>query len=548
MEEKMPPAENEVDAPLPPMRIPIFRMVWLTTLASNFGSLIQSVGASWMMVSLSASATLVALVQASTTLPIMLLALVAGAIADNMDRRLVMLAAQLFMLLVSIALAVCAAMDLLTPWLLLVFTFLLGCGTALNGPAWQASVGDMVPRRVLLSAVTLNAMSFNIARSLGPAIGGMIVAAAGAAAAFLVNALSYVGLIAVLLKWRPDIPPRLLPREKLGAAMAAGMRYVIMSPSLRLLMIRALLFSIGASAAPALMPLVARDLVAGGAVTYGVLLGAFGVGAVGGALVSGRLRRRFTTEWIVRGATIGMMVGVSITAVSTILPFTMIGLACAGAGWVLALSTLNASVQLGSPRWVVARGLAIYQMFAFGGMAVGSWVFGMIAEAHGVAFALLMIVPAHLVGLVAGLIKALPETETENLDLLGSWTEPKTAVPIEGRSGPIVVTIEYRISPAHMVAFLNAMDERRRIRMRDGARHWTLMRDLADERLWLERYHVSTWLDYVRHNQRRTQADAANGEALRDLHEGTWPPVVHRMIERQTGFMPGLRVPHTPEI
>ncbi len=547
MDEKLSFAEKEQEA-IPPLRIPIFRMVWLTTLVSNFGSLIQSVGASWMMVSLSASATLIALVQASTTLPIMLLALVAGAIADNMDRRLVMLAAQGFMLAVSIALTVCAALGVLTPWLLLVFTFLIGCGSALNGPAWQASVGDMVPRRVLSSAVTLNSMSFNIARSIGPAIGGMIVAVAGTAVAFLANTLSYVGLIAVLLRWRPDIPPRLLPRETLGAAMAAGVRYIVMSPSLRMMMVRALLFGFGAAGVPALMPLVARDLMSGDALTYGVLLGAFGVGAVGGALGSGRLRRRFTTEWIVRGATLSTMVGATITGVSHAMAFTLFGLGCAGAGWVLVLSTLNASVQLGSPRWVVARSLALYQIFAFGGMSLGSWVFGAIAETHGVDTALLMVAPAQMMGLLVGLYRPLPEMESQNLDLLDHWTEPRTAVPVEARSGPIVVTIEYRISPVNMVPFLNVMDERRRIRMRDGARNWTLLRDLAEERLWVERYHVSTWLDYVRHNRRRTQADAANSEALQELHEGPWPPVVHRMIERQTGFMPGLRVTHAWEM
>ncbi len=223
-------------------------------MASNFGGLIQSVGASWMMTSLAASPQMIALVQASTTLPIMLLSLWAGAVADNLDRRRVMLAAQGFMLFVSIVLAVCAWAGWLSPWLLLSFTFLIGCGTAINGPAWQASVGDMVPRSVLPSAVALNSMGFNIARSVGPALGGAIVAIAGAAAAFLTNALSYIGLIAVLARWKPDYAPRLLPRETLGLAMAAGVRYVRMSPSLRTVLIRAALFGIAASAVPAMMP------------------------------------------------------------------------------------------------------------------------------------------------------------------------------------------------------------------------------------------------------------------------------------------------------
>jgi MFS family permease len=526
-----------------PLALPIFRAVWLASMASNFGGLIQSVGASWMMTSLTASPQMIALVQASTSLPIMLLSLWAGAVADNLDRRKVMLAAQLFMLVVSVTLAVGAWSGILTPWLLLIFTFLIGCGTAVNGPAWQASVGDMVPRSALPSAVALNSMGFNIARSVGPAIGGVIVAAAGAAAAFLTNAVSYIGLIVVLARWRPDLPPRRLPRERLGVAMTAGVRYVAMSPSIRVVLLRAALFGIAAAAVPAMMPLVARDIVAGGPLTYGLLLGAFGVGAVGGAFASARLRRRFSTEWIVRGASIALAAGAALTAATGFLPLTLVALAIAGAGWVLALSTFNVSVQMASPRWVVARALALYQMAAFGGMATGSWMFGLIADHHGPEIALCAAACFQLVGVVAGLWWPVPGISDANLDPQDRWREPQTAVPVEPRSGPIVVTIEHRIAEADIAAFLSAMGERRRIRRRDGARHWTLLRDLEDPQLWVERYHVPTWLDYVRHNQRRTQADAANSEALRRLHIDGADPVVHRRIERQTGSLPNSREP-----
>src|SRR5690606_30293836 len=256
------PPEDRLSA-LSPLRHPIFRAVWLASMASNFGGLIQSVGASWLMTSIAESADMVALVQASVTLPVMLLSLLAGAMADNRDRRLVMIAAQLFMLAVSVALAVVAWMGLITPWLLLLLTFLLGCGGAFNAPAWQASVGDMVPRADLPNAVALNGMGFNIARSVGPAIGGAIVAAAGAAAAFAVNAVSYIALIAVLLRWRPPPNPQLLPRESLGMAIGAGIRYVAMSPAIRVVLVRAAVFGGGASAALALMPLVAKILIGG---------------------------------------------------------------------------------------------------------------------------------------------------------------------------------------------------------------------------------------------------------------------------------------------
>ena len=274
-----------------PFRNPVFRRMWFATVTSNFGGLIQSVGAAWMMTSLVGSPQMVALVQASNALPFMLLALLAGAVADNLDRRRVMLAAQCFMLTVSVTLALFAWQGWLTPWLLLTFTFLIGCGTAMNGPAWQASVGEIVRRDQLPDAVGLNSAGFNLARSAGPAIGGAIVAAAGVAVAFLVNAMSYLGLIAVLLRWKPNSAPRLLPREGLFTAMAAGLRYVAMSPNLRTVTLRSCVFGLTANALPALMPIVAKDLVKGGALTYGILLGAFGVGAVLGGLGSVWLRR-----------------------------------------------------------------------------------------------------------------------------------------------------------------------------------------------------------------------------------------------------------------
>lgn len=534
--------------PRSPFDLPLFRTVWVASLASNFGGLIQSVGASWMMTSLSGSPQMIALVQASVSLPIMLLSLWAGAVADNLDRRRVMLAAQCFMLLVSALLAAGSWAGLLTPWLLLTFTFLIGCGTAFNGPAWQASVGDMVPRAMLPSAVAYNSMGFNVARSVGPAIGGAIVAVAGAAAAFLVNALSYVGLIAVLARWKPDVPPARLPRERILVAMAAGIRYVRLSPPIRTVLIRAALFGFAASAVPALMPLVARDIIRGGPLTYGLLLGAFGVGAVAGALGSQSLRARFSTEGLVRLAAPALAIGAATTAATDWLALTLLALALCGAGWVVALSTFNVSVQMASPRWVVARALSLYQMAAFGGLAGGSWVFGMIASGHGVETALLAAAGVQLLSVAAGFIWRLPAISQLNMDPRDSWREPETAVPVEPRSGPIVITIEHRIAEANVPAFLAAMNERRRIRRRDGARHWALLRDLGDPELWIERYHVPTWLDYVRHNYRRTHADDANSEALRALRVDGSEPVVHRRIERQTGSLPATRDPDPREL
>lgn len=533
---------------LSPLSHPVFRAVWIASMFSNFGGLIQSVGASWMMTSITDSAHMVALVQASITLPIMLLALAAGAMADNYDRRKVMLAAQWFMLVTSVALSVCAWAGWITPWSLLCFTFLIGCGTAFNGPAWQASVGEMVPRHDLPGAVALNSMGFNIARSVGPAVGGAIVAAAGAAAAFAVNAVSYTGLIYVLNKWRPERPERPLPRETLGMAMAAGIRYAAMSPAIRVVLLRSVVFGIAACVVPALMPLMARDLIAGGPLTYGLLLGAFGAGAVGGALGTAAMRRRFSTEMIVRLGCVGFALATGVSAASSILLVTMAALTIAGAGWVLVLATFNVTIQMSAPRWVVARSLSLYQMAAFGGMAGGSWLWGALAEWGGVAMSLFVAVAVQLGCAVLGRWQPLPQTEELNLDPLYRWREPETAVPVEPRSGPVVVTIEYRIREADIPEFLAAMADRRRIRRRDGALHWALMRDLADPEIWIERYNTPTWLDYLRHNSRITQADAQIAERVRALHQGPGAPKVRRMLERQTGSLPTSRAPGAREL
>ncbi|WP_354076345.1 MFS transporter [Constrictibacter sp. MBR-5] len=516
-----------------PLNSPVFRAVWIASLASNFGGLIQAVGASWMMTSIGTAET-VALVQASVTLPIMLLSLPAGALADTLDRRTMMLAAQAFMLAASILLTACAWAGVITPWLLLTFTFLIGCGTALNGPAWQASVGEMVPKVDLPGAVVLNSMGFNLARSVGPAVGGMIVATAGAAAAFTVNAFSYLGLIFVLLRWKPAAEARTLPRESLRVAMGAGLRFAAMSGRVGTVLLRALVFGFAASAVQALLPLVAKHGIDGGPLTFGLLLGAFGAGAVGGAMASTRLRARLSNEMMVRLSCVGFGLATIVVGVSPWLLASMAALALAGAGWVLALSTFNVTVQLSTPRWVVARMLALYQVAAFGGMALGSWVWGVVAGSHDLLTALCIAGAVQLVCAAIGLLLPLPSTSGLNLEPVSRWTAPDLAVDIQQRSGPIVIQIEYLIDEADIDEFLEAMADRRRIHRRDGARHWTLMRDLADPRLWIERYHVPTWLDYVRHNQRTTQSDVALTDHARALHRGDGPPRVHRMIERPT--------------
>jgi MFS family permease len=487
-----------------------------------------------MMVTITDSDTMVALVQSATTLPIMIFSLAAGALADSFDRRRLMLLAQRAMMAASAVLALLALADVVTPWSLLIFTFLIGSGTALHNPSWQSSIGDLVPRKHIPEAVTLNSMAFNLMRSIGPAIGGLIVAAGGAAAAFALNAISYVPLIFALTRWKRDRTASMLPREAFGHAIWAGLSYVTMSPNLLKVICRGLAFGLGAIAVPALLPLVARDLSgSGGAVVYGLLLGSFGIGAIGGALLNTRIRESFSNEAIARVAFLGSALSAILVAVSSQTWLSCVGLLPAGACWVLTLSLLNVTVQLSTPRWVVGRALSLYQTATFGGMAAGSWLWGAAAAVHGSTVALIFSGIALVAGAALGIWYALPEFGSLNLDPLNQFKEPALRLDLKPRSGPVMIMIDYDIALEDVPAFLKAMTERRRIRIRDGARQWALLRDLENPNIWTETYHVPTWVEYIRHNMRRTHADAEITERLRALHRGE-SPKVHRMIERQT--------------
>jgi MFS family permease len=510
-----------------------FRMLWIAALTSNFGGLVQAVGAAWMMTSLTESQSMVALVQSSVTLPIMIFSLLAGVFADNFDRRKVMLIAQFFMLIVSILLAIMAYGGLLSPWILLGFTFLIGCGTALHNPSWQASMGDIVSRDELSAAVSLNSMGFNLMRSIGPAAGGAIVAIAGAAAAFTVNAFSYIGIITALWLWRPSTPKRRLPRERMGSAFSAGLRYVAMSPNLMKVIFRGFLFGLSAIAVLALLPLIVRELLQGGAFVYGVLLGCFGMGAVGGAFLNARLRSRFRNERITQSAFLGFAVSCVTLALSRHYVISSAALLLAGGSWVLALSLFNVTIQLSTPRWVVGRAVALYQTGVFGGMAGGSWAWGAIAENFGADRAMFVAAALLVLGALVGLRLPLPDSTDLNHDPLNTFTEPSLRLDLKQRSGPIMIMVDYEIAQQDVTAFLAAMNSRRRIRIRDGAQQWTLLRDLEDPDVWTETYHVPTWVEYVRHHERRTQADAESYERVLKLHRGKDRPKVHRMIERQ---------------
>lgn len=477
---------------------------------------------------------MVALVQSSNTLPIMVLSLVSGALADSLDRRRIMLVAQLFMFAVSVALALVAWAGWLSPWLLLGFTFVIGAGVALFNPAWQASIGDLVPRADVAGAVGLNSMGFNLARSVGPAIGGAIVAAAGAAAAFAVNAASYLLFIFGILRLPTSSRDAGLPREDVGPAIAAGFRYMVMSPVLIRVMARAALFGIGASSVLALLPLYARDTMGGTALTYGLYLGGFGVGAIGGVLANGWLRAKLRNERVVEIGFLGMAAAAAVLALLPVTAAVVPALLVAGAAWVLALSLFNTTVQLSTPRWVLGRALSFYQMAAFGGLAGGAWLWGWLADRAGVAVSFEVSALVLVAGGLAGWVLRLSDFGDVDLSPLGLVSAAEPRIDLRARSGPIFVMIDYEIAQEDVTEFLALMRERRRVRIRDGARRWALLRDLERPEVWSEKFYVATWVEYARHLARRTKADHAVHQAIRALHRGGEPPKVMRRIERQT--------------
>jgi MFS family permease len=517
-----------------PLRHAVFRRIWLASLLSNLGLLIQGVGAAWAMTQMTSSADKVALVQTALMLPIMLISMPAGAIADMYDRRIVALVSLAIALVGATALTVMAWLDLVTPNILLAFCFVVGCGMALFGPAWQSSVSEQVPAETLPAAVALNGISYNIARSFGPAIGGVIVATAGAVAAFGANALLYIPLLVVLFLWRRSSEPSRLPRERLNRAMVSGVRYIANSPSIRIVLARTLVTGIIGGSVSALMPLVARDLLDGGAQTYGIMLGAFGMGAVIGALNIGTLRKQMSGEAAIRACTISMAGAIVAVALSRQPVLTAAALVVAGAVWMAAVALFNIGVQLSAPRWVAGRSLAAFQASIAGGIAIGSWGWGYLTDLAGVQTALLVSAAMMLASPLLGLWLRMPPVGARNEDA-EVLADPEVRLSLTGRSGPLVVEIEYRVDQESARAFHNVMQEVQLSRQRNGAYGWSIARDIADPELWTERYHCPTWLDYLRQRNRSTQSERALHQRAMDFHLGPDPVRVRRMLERPFG-------------
>lgn len=514
---------------------PVFRRIWGASLFSNFGQLIQSVSAAWAMTELTGKADMVALVQTATFLPMMLFALSAGAIADTYDRRKVAMVAINIALVSAAAMTVMAWAGLLRPVLILVFTFFIGTGIALFGPSWQASVSEQVPPTSVPAAISLNSISYNIARSFGPAIGGMIVAVAGAAAGFLANAVFFLPMLIVLFLWKRVHEPSRLPPERLNRAVVSGVRYVIHSPKIRVVIVRTIITGTLGCAFQALMPLVARDLLHGDARTYGLLLGAFGIGAVIGAFAMNSLRERFTYESIVQTTSVTLGVAMLGVAFSPSALLTVAALVLGGSSWMISITIYNIGVQTVLPRWVSGRALAAYQTAIAGGIAVGAWFWGHVAQTFGVSTGLGVAGVCCILSASAAIWLRLPNAPDPAEDAAVMLAEPQVDLDLTSRSGPIVVEIVYNVPRYRARAFYSIMQEVQLIRQRNGGYGWSIARDIGSPELWTERFHCPTWLDYLRQRNRSTQAEREMIDRANAFHEGKAPPLVRRMLDRPYG-------------
>jgi MFS family permease len=526
---------------LAPFGSSLFVGIWMANVASSLGGQLQQVGTAWLMLALAPSPQMIALVSSAITAPIFLLSLVSGAIADVVDRRRVLLIAQCFMLVVSAALSILSFAGAISPLSLLFGTFLLFSGFALNAPAWQAMVGELVPREQLSAAIALNTLGMNLARTIGPAIGGLVVGSFGPKAAFAANAVSYVFLILILVRWRRHPPSFVSPPESVFSAVTTGLRYVVYSRAVRPILTRAFWVGIGASAVTALAPVVVTELLNEGPVAFGTLLTCSGLGAVVGAAVSHMLRVRFSYEGVTRLAISIYGIGILGISLSRSLPLTGAAMFLTGASMVLSMSTFAVAVQSNVPGWVTGRAISVYQMAMFGGMTLGSFVWGQAAALAGTPAALMAASIVMGFALLLGLRTPLVSLDPAGLAAASTGPAARPSPEINDPDAPLTILIEYRVCSESMAEFLALMGERRRARLRDGVRRWGLLQDTGNLECWVERFECRSLVDYLRHRERHTIQDLTLGESLGSLNKSGQAPAERFLFERSASLGPGRR-------
>src|SRR5258705_1286046 len=499
--------QGKTQSPWSPLRNTLFRNLWIASIVSNIGTWMHDVGAGWLMTSVSSSPSMVALVEAADSLPVMLLAMPAGALADIVDRRRLLIGVQIYFLFVISALAMLTWLELTTPWSLLGFTFAVAVGTALAMPAWAAVIPELVPRDELQSAIALNSIAINVSRAIGPAIAGVLVAAVGAWLVFALNALSCIAILVVLYGWRRERRTSSLPAERFVSAIRVGMRFVTHTRALQGVLIRGVGFFLFASATWSLFPLIVRKELGRGPEVYGVLLACIGIGAIAGAMALPRVRAKVSRDALVAGASVLYALAALALAHIQNLALLMVAMLATGVAWISILSALQVSAQLTLPEWVRARGLAAFIVVFMAGMGLGSVLLGQVATVTGIPSALTA-AAAVMVASVA-LTWRLQVRRHQMLDFTPSmaWAPTELAQNPEPESGPVMVTIEYRVDPAKRAEFVAVMQEVGEMRRRNGAYYLELYHDSANPALFVETLMDESWLKHLRQHDRVSVAD-----------------------------------------
>jgi predicted MFS family arabinose efflux permease len=524
-----------------------FTIIWTASIVSNVGTAMFDTASGWLITSLNADPMAVSLVQVAVSLPLFLFTLPAGALADVIDSRRLLIVVELAIVVVSAIFAALVSFGVATPIALLATTFLLGVGGALSSPAWLSTTPLLVPRRDLDSAVAANSVGFNLSRAIGPALGGVVIAAFGISTPFWVFGASNLGIIAALLWWRsPRKSAESLPAERLTSAVRTGIRHAANNRYLRATLVRALAFFPFASAYWALLPLVARSQMTQGPELYGILLGAIGVGAIGGSLALNWLKANMGPDAAVASGTLATALALLLFGLARD-PFTAVG-ACivAGASWTVVLTNLYVSAQVALPDWVRGRGLAIFLTVIFGATTVGSAVWGKVAGAEGLPI-------AHYAAAAGALLAILLTWPWKlqagvGLDLTPSmhWRAPVVTQKVENNQGPILVTVEYRIDLKDRVAFLAALDEMGHERKRDGAYAWGLFEDTADVGRFIETFLIESWLELMHQHERVTNADRMTENQIRGLLTSA-PRVTHLVASERRHRSSGAKTRAAPK-
>ena len=511
-----------------PFRHRAFTVIWIATVVSNIGGWMYSVAAGWLMTSLDSNAFIVAMVQVANSLPMFLFAIPAGALADIVNQRRFLIVGESTITVVTTAFAALVWLHLITPASLLLFSFVVTVGSAMTAPAWQSVVAKLVTKPDLPSAVAANSVGINVSRAIGPALGGIIIGAAGIAAPFWLDAFSNIGVIAALIWWRaPTKSASALPPESFGSAIRTGLRYARYNPYLRATLIRTMAFFVFGSAYWALLPLVARTQIAGGPALYGVLLGAIGASAVCSAFLLRRLRRKLGADYLVAAASLGTALATALFAVARQPATAIVASFIAGGSWIVAVASLNVSAQVALPEWVRGRGLAMYVTVMFGALSVGSAIWGQLAVAAGLPAALLLASTGAAIGIPLTWRWKLQTGANVDFSPSMHWPNPVTTHAIEADRGPVLVTVEYRIDPKNRIAFLHALAQNSRERRRDGAYDWGIFEDPADDGRFVETFLTDSWLEHLRLHQRVTKADRISEVAVRRFQIGDAPKTTH---------------------